>query len=128
MPYYEALSRALRATGETLLALNPGMVPARGYFALADVVVTFEGPFADYAPRLAREPEWLRDIPQAQTAHLVYAASRDEAISLFAAPARSGSLYVTSGALPNPWGTPPPYLREEQTAMSSTDRRSTTCP
>ena len=52
------------------------MVPARGYFDLADLVVTYEGPFADYARRLAGEPEWVRDEP---TAHLVYAASREQA-------------------------------------------------
>ena len=51
LPYYAALSRALRGDGE--LVLNPGTVPARGYFELADVVVTYEGPFADYA-RAAR--------------------------------------------------------------------------
>ena len=61
----------------------------------------------------------MRDVPPDQTAHLVYAATRDEAISLFAAPAHAGSLYVTSGSLPNPWGAPPPYLREEQAARSS---------
>ena len=104
------------AIGDTFVVLNPGMVPARGYFALADVVVTFEGPFADYARRLALEPGWLRDMPPAKTAHLVYAASRDEASSLFAAPPRAGSLYVTSGSLPNPWGAPPPYLREEHSS------------
>jgi len=116
LAFYEALSRKIR---QGVLVLNPGMVPARGYFALADVVVTYEGPFADYARRLALEPEWLRDVPKEQTAHLVYAASRDEAVSLFAVPPRAGSLYVTSGSPPNPWGAPPPYLREEHASRSS---------
>jgi len=111
LPYY----RRLRLDAPVLV-LNPGMVPARGYFDLADLVVTYEGPYADYARRLAREPEWVRDEP---TAHLVYAASREQADELFAAPARSTSLYVTSGVQPNPWGAPPPYLQDE---------RSTQCP
>ena len=127
LPYYEALAGAIRATGESLLVLNPGTVPARGYFALADLVVTYEGPFSDYAPRLAQEPAWVRDVPPAQIAHLVYATTREQAVSLFAAPARSGSLYVTSGTPPNPWGTPPPYLREEQAAITSTESRSPNC-
>lgn len=125
LPYYEALSRAIDAP---LLVLNPGIAPARGYFDLADQIVTYEGPFADYAPRLAREPEWLSEVPREQLAHLIYAASREQAVSLFAAPARSGSLYVTSGVQPNPWGTPPPYLRDEQAAITSTHRRSPNCP
>jgi hypothetical protein len=116
LPHYVALRRAI---GDAFVVLNPGMVPTRGYFALADIVVTYEGPFADYARRLALEPAWLRDVPPAKTAHLVYAATRDEARSLFAAPPRAGSLYVTSGSLPNPWGAPPPDLREAQAARSA---------
>ena len=94
-------------------------MPTRGYFALADVVVTYEGPAADYARRLGLEPSWLRDVPRDQTAHLVYAATRDDARALFAEPSRAGSLFVTSGSLPDPWGEPPPYLREAQAATSS---------
>ena len=43
LPYYVALRRAI---GDVVV-LNPGTVPARGYFALADVVVTYEGPVAE---------------------------------------------------------------------------------
>jgi hypothetical protein len=121
LPYYTALSRQLRGTGE--LVLNPGMVPARGYFDLADVVVTYEGPFADYAARLAQAPDWLSDVPAERTAHLVYSASLTQARSLFAASEPDIHLYVTSGTLPDPWGSPPPpYLREEA------ERRSQACP
>ena len=56
LPYYQGLR-----IEAPLLVLNPGMVPARGYFDLADLVVTYEGPFADYARRLASEPGWVRD-------------------------------------------------------------------
>jgi hypothetical protein len=120
LPYYAGLSRRLR--GEGVLVLNPGTVPARGYFKLADVVVTFEGPFADYASRLAQAPPWLRDVPADRIAHLVYAASAAQARSIFAATPRKVHLYVTSGTPPDPWGTPPPYLREEA------DSRSPECP
>jgi hypothetical protein len=120
LPYYAALSRRLEGEGE--LVLNPGTVPARGYFDLADLVVTFEGPFADYASRLAQTPAWLKDIPADRTAHLVYAASAAQARSIFAATPHDVHLYVTSGSPPDPWGTPPPYLREEA------DSRSPKCP
>ncbi len=101
LPYYVALRRAI---GDAFVVLNPGTVPARGYFALADVVVTYEGPFADYARRLALEPGWLRDVPPAKTAHLVYAATRDEAISLFAAPPRARLAVRHLGLAPEPLG------------------------
>jgi hypothetical protein len=120
LPYYAGLSRRLNGEGE--LVLNPGTVPARGYFDLADLVVTFEGPFADYASRLAEAPAWLKDVPADRTAHLVYAASAAQARSIFAATPRDVHLYVTSGSPPDPWGTPPPYLREEA------DSRSPRCP
>src|ERR1700750_947809 len=89
LPYHRALSRDLRAS---FLVLNPGTVPARGYFAVANVVVTFEGPYASYAAW--REPDWL-DALRARSAHLVYAASRAQARALLAAPRRAGYLYVT---------------------------------
>jgi spherulation-specific family 4 protein len=121
LPYYAALSRRLRDRGE--LVLNPGMVPAPGYFDLADVVVTYEGPFADYAPRLAQAPGWVREIPEDRTAHLVYAASLAQARSIFSSTPPGVHLYVTSGTQPDPWGSPPPpYLREEA------ERRSQACP
>ena len=83
--------------GARIVALNPGVVPARGYFDVADVVVTFEGPFADYDDRV--EPDWLERIEPERIAHLVYGASPEQA-------RRSrGRLYVTSGTLPHPWGT-----------------------
>ena len=78
LPYYVGLRRAI---GAGFVVLNPARVPTRGYFALADVVVTYEGPAADYARRLGLEPSWLRDVPRDQTAHLVYAATRDDARS-----------------------------------------------
>ena len=53
--HYRALVDHARAKGATFVVLNPGLVPARGYFEIADVVVTFEGPIAAYrAHRPAR--------------------------------------------------------------------------
>jgi Spherulation-specific family 4 len=119
LPYYAALSRGLRGDGE--LVLNPGTVPARGYFDLAELVVTYEGPFADYATRLAQAPGWLAGVGANRTAHLVYSASPAQARSLFASTGPDVHLYVTSGTPPDPWGSPPPYLREEA------ERRSQAC-
>lgn len=136
LPYYRGLSGSIRAEHEPLVVFNPGTVPAREYFALADVVVTFEGPFADYAARLAQAPAWLSEVPADQTAHLVYAASPEQARSIFDAPLRAGHVYVTSGMPPDPWGSPPPYLREEEAATArsasaaatTNDSRSSKCP
>jgi Spherulation-specific family 4 len=119
LPYYRALSARLRAAGVTFVALNPGTVPARGYLALADVVVTFEGPFADYATRVAQTPGWLRALPLDRTAHLVYATSREQLDELLREPRRAGYLYATSGTPPDPWGVLPPYLGDEEARLGA---------
>ena len=43
-----ALSAISAQRAGRLIAFNPGTTPAPGYFGLADIVVTFEGSFADY--------------------------------------------------------------------------------
>lgn len=112
--HYRSLSRAVRASGKRLVVLNPGVVPARGYFDIADIVVTFEGRSASYADALERMPAWLQEIPRARIGHLVYGSSRREAIEAVQADAHAGYVYVTSGSLPNPWRTLPAYLQEEE--------------
>lgn len=111
--YYEQLSRRLRGWSHPLV-LNPGVVPARGYFALADVVVTFEGPYRDYAEALARQPTWLREIPAAAVAHLVYAASPQDALDARGLRPRARYVYLTSGVLPDPWGSVSGYAPDAQ--------------
>jgi hypothetical protein len=113
LPYYTAISRHIRASGR-LVVVNPGVVPAPEYFGIADVVVTFEGSYADYSAAVARIPDWVRRQPPDRVAHLVYGASRDQALTVAAHPDAAGYLFVTSGSLPDPWQTLPPYLAEEE--------------
>jgi hypothetical protein len=108
LPYYQSIAAPLRASGETVV-LNPGMVPARAYFHIADVVVTFEGPAGDYAPAVRAMPRWVRALPRSRVAHLLYGASREEATSAAGLRA-AGYFYATSGTLPDPWNTLPSYL------------------
>jgi hypothetical protein len=117
LPRYRALAAYARAHGGSLVALNPGVVPARAYFGFADVVVTFEGAYAGYADRLAVMPAWLDQVPPGRIAHLVYGATREQALELAGRREFSGRLYVTSGALPDPWSALPEYLGAEQAAL-----------
>lgn len=119
LPYYRALSRELRASGERTIAINPGVVPDRAYFGLADVVVTYEGTPAGYAAAQARTPAWLREQPRERIAHLVYAASDRQAEKVVAAEAHAGHVYVTDGALPHPWGSVPGYLEDQEKALET---------
>ena len=119
LPYYRALSLHARAAGAALVVLNPGTVPRAGYFDLADVVVTYEGPASGYADASTRTPDWVREQPPDRIAHLVYAASREQALAVAENPLAPGWLYVTSGVLPNPWQTVPDYLDEVEAVLRS---------
>jgi spherulation-specific family 4 protein len=119
LEYYAALGRHIRAAADRLVVLNPGVVPAREYFHVADVVVTFEGPYADYGPAVKAMPDWVRDQPPEHIAHLVYDASHRQAMTAVRHPQDAGYVYVTSGSLPDPWRTVPPYLHEEERALEA---------
>jgi hypothetical protein len=114
VPRYRDLIARARAGGHRVVAINPGMVPARAYFDLADIVITFEGAPAEYPRALAAAPAWLEDIAPERIAHLVYGATREDAMAVVGANARAGYVYATSGALPNPWKTVPDYFDAEE--------------
>lgn len=120
VPHYRALARAARGDTGRLVVLNPGVPPAPGYFDLANLVVTFEGAYEAYSAAMRQTPDWLRDQPRDRIAHLIYGATRAQALSALADSA-AGYLYATSGALPNPWRTLPSYLDEEVEALATCD-------
>ena len=118
VPLYKELSRHVRASGTHLVVINPGLVPARAYFELADIVVTFEGPFADYARAIQEMPAWVAEISSEKIAHIAYAASSADAQVLDAASTGAGYVYATSGVAPNPWITVPPYLEQQEQRLA----------
>ena len=118
LPYYRAASRQARGASGRVVVLNPGVPPAAGYFDVADVVVTFEGTYAGYASAMAATPGWLRRMRPDRVAHLVYDATRAEALDAVTGAAAS-YVYVTSGAMPNPWRSLTPYLDDEAEALSA---------
>lgn len=97
LPYYRELSVELRRRGMRRLVLNPGVVPRPEYLDLADVVVTFEGPWTAYR----------RHMPpiHAATWHLVHSTPVEHhVLSLRMAAARGARYaYVTERTMPNPW-------------------------
>jgi hypothetical protein len=114
LTHYHALAAHARGAGAAIVVLNPGVVPARGYFAFADVVVTFEGPLRAY-----RDDSPRTGIAADRTAHLVYGASREQALSELGASPAARYVYFTSGTLPHPWGTVPEYLPQELDALGA---------
>ncbi|GHB26466.1 hypothetical protein GCM10010331_10880 [Streptomyces xanthochromogenes] len=96
LPYYADLRTALAATHDTYvtLVLNHGAVPHAGYARIADLLVTFEGPWSAYRPSGPPGPD---------TCHLVYEAPPD-------AVAQAPVHCLVPGRLPHPWGTLPYQL------------------
>jgi hypothetical protein len=82
LPHYIRLTIAARSLGASYIALNPGLPPHPAYLDLADLVVTFEGPWSAYGDR----------APDPGT-HLVHTAPSGATVHG----------YVTPGLLPNPW-------------------------
>jgi Spherulation-specific family 4 len=115
--HYRRLVRRMRWSGRRLVVLNPGTVPDRRYFGFADIVVTFEGRYADHAAALSGTPRWLRNVDPRRIAHLIYGASRDEALAAVRAADRAGYVYATSGTPPNPWRTVPGHLLDQEEAL-----------
>lgn len=112
------------------VALNPGTIPTDEYFMiLADVIVIFEGSYADYVawtPPVWGPPayngfadEAARDFQyNRRTAHLVYdtAGSANMANAYALSIERHAHfIYITDDVLTNPWDTLPGYWTDEVT-------------
>ncbi|WP_228982910.1 spherulation-specific family 4 protein [Streptomyces sp. DH12] len=101
LPHYRRLSVAARAAGATTLVLNHGTPPDPAYADLADLLVTFEGPWETYRAD-------GRDRPVADHhCHLVYAAPPDARLT-----APVGCAVPGDGA--HPWGTLPHALEHRR--------------
>jgi spherulation-specific family 4 protein len=117
LPYYAALARDARADGLGVVAFNPGTVPAREYVDLADIVVTFEGAASGYDAAMRSMPRWTRNVPRRKIAHLLYDATRAQALDAVT-EGSAGYVYATSASLPDPWSTLPPYLDELEARLA----------
>lgn len=114
---YRTLRDSLQAAHPgALTVLNPGVVVPRCYRHAADVLVTFEGSYADYAGTPDRQGHgyeplpWTPDDPH-RIWHIVYGATSSAEMEQAMALSRqrgAGYVYVTDGGLPNPFGSLPP--------------------
>ena len=103
-----------RFSGELIdceIEANTGVHPDPGYARCADLLVTFEGRWADYLG--ATVPAWTAGQPPGRFCHLVYevpGGSGDGSGGRVArtAAARGAAVHcAVPGGLPNPWRTAP---------------------
>ncbi|HEX6473351.1 MAG TPA: spherulation-specific family 4 protein [Streptosporangiaceae bacterium] len=115
---YRALGAQLRDRGTDFLVFNHGVYPDPGYAAVADLLVTFEGPWSAYQVMDA-PPAWAAALPAWRFCHLVYDVPPpmlDQAVRL-ADQRGAGVLYVTDGQGVNPWNGLPGYFDRELTLV-----------
>ncbi|MEV7174968.1 spherulation-specific family 4 protein, partial [Streptomyces sp. NPDC093224] len=115
LPHYGRLAVAARAAGARTLVLNHGVHPHPGYARLADLLVTFEGPWDAYR-EAESVPSWTADHPARRFCHLVYAvppgALAARLAGELAAERGAGVHCAVPGTGPHPWGTLPYALEE----------------
>ena len=112
--YYQTLSDYIHQTNPGAhVWLNPGVYPNQLYMSLGDVVLVYEGTFANYAG--VRPPGWTDEYVASRFAQIIFAtpgSELDRTIQL--AHARdAGYVYITDGTGKNPYGSLPSYWSRE---------------
>ncbi|MFH0521412.1 spherulation-specific family 4 protein [Streptomyces sp. M41] len=113
LPDCRRLVRSVRRLGASTVVLNPGVHPAPGYARLADLTVTFEGPWSQYVSDFSR-PSWTARLPAEKLCHLVYGVP-EPLVPLALKTARergAGVCGPVTGEPPNPWSRLTPALAQ----------------
>lgn len=100
---YREMTEGVASVGADIVVLNPGVVPAPGYFGIADAVVTYEGPLSTYRAAQEQSPAWLSEVPASRIAHLVYDVPPGRIGDVLRLARHAGYVYATTGVPPNPW-------------------------
>jgi hypothetical protein len=121
LPYYEQLTSYIRKIipGASIW-LNPGIYPDQQYMSLGNVVMVFEGTYAQY--RAAQVPGWAHNFPATKFANTIYgAATSAQAISAISLSRsrNTGYLYVTNLTGANPYDALPSYWSTEMAALDT---------
>ncbi len=114
LPYYKRLAGYIhRAHHGARVWLNPGVYPDQRYMSVGDVVLTFEGSYAQYLT--ARVPSWARHYPATRFLHTIYATPGQVLVRTLklARQRHAGRVYVTDLVGSNPYQGLPSYWAAE---------------
>lgn len=94
--------------------LNPGVVPAQGYFAFSDAVVTFEDSATSYL-KAPHNPSWLSREPHSKVWNIIIDVPRDQLSQVLANVTTHNAceIYLTNANIPNPYNTLPSFWAQE---------------
>jgi len=123
LDHYAQCVVAARTAGAPFVVLNAGAEPHPGYVDLANITVTFEGPWSKY--KSLEVSDWVHRYPAKRFCHLVHSMPRGtlpKGIDL-AAQRHVGSVFLTEGRGANPWDHVPPGLASELANARPEDER-----
>jgi glutathione peroxidase-family protein len=113
--YYRTLASYIhKVSPGSVIWLNVGAYPARGYMSVGNVVVAFEGSYASY--RSQQVPSWTSHYRARRFADVIYATPASDLIGAVSLSKRRhvGSLFVTNLAgSPDPYSALPSYWASE---------------
>jgi Spherulation-specific family 4 len=119
LPYYRKLAHYIRSyTPGTSIWINPGAYPDPSYMSVGNVVMAFEGSYAEY--HNIDVPSWAFDYNSDRFANTIYATSGSQvnsAINL-SKTRNAGYVYVTNGSGGNPYSTLPSYWSAEDSIIT----------
>jgi Spherulation-specific family 4 len=120
-PYYRRISDYIhRIMPGAQVWLNPGNYPERQYMSVGDVVMVFEGTYAQDRDVLV--PNWARSYPADRFANTVYGANTSAQANSAIKMARSrnaGYVFVTNLSGSNPYDALPGYWSSEVAAITA---------
>ncbi|MGO8885782.1 MAG: spherulation-specific family 4 protein [Streptosporangiaceae bacterium] len=120
LPYYRQLSSYIHHVNPgSAVWLNPGDNLDRQYMSVGNVVMNFEGTYAQYVAH--HVPAWVSRYPASRFANTIYASSPSQlsnAIRL-SRTRNAGYVYVTNLSGSNPYSALPSYWNRELAAIYS---------
>ncbi|HEX4655831.1 MAG TPA: spherulation-specific family 4 protein [Streptosporangiaceae bacterium] len=120
LPYYRKLASYIRRINpRAVIWLNPGAYPDQAYLQVANVLVAFEGPYAEY--RGLQVPGWVRHYRASRFAHVIHntpLADLARAVRL-GRQRRAGYMYVTDQGGNDPYSALPSYWTQEVATVAA---------
>lgn len=119
LPYYRKLAHYIRSyTPGTSIWINPGAYPDPSYMAVSNVVMAFEGSYAEY--HNIDVPSWAFGYNPDRFANTIYATSGSQVSSAInlSKTRNTGYVYVTNGSGGNPYSSLPTYWTAEDSIIT----------
>ena len=120
LAYYQQLSDYIHGTNPgALVILNPGTYPSEPYMSIGDIILAFEGTYAEYLG--LDVPSWVDDYPAAKFANVIYGAPESGLASAISTAQRRhvGYIYVTPDTGANPYGSMAGYWTREDAIIAA---------